>query len=474
MMKIIGRKDELSRLNQYYKSGKPEFVAIYGRRRVGKTYLVDTCFDQKYDFYVSGTIEASMAVQLFNFNAALKRYGGEQTPIAKNWMEAFLILTQILEAKPKKERLLIFVDELPCFDTPRSGFVNAFDTFWNTWASKRANVMLIVCGSATSWMVENLIDSHGGLHNRITQEIHLKPFCLHETEEYLKDMGIKWPRLNVAQCYMAMGGIPYYLSLLNQKESLSKNLDRLFFAKDAILKREYERLFHALYRKPEKYMEVVEILAKSRKGLSRKEIIEKNKMASGEELTKILRNLEYCDFVRSYSMSGSPLTSNSKIYQIIDPYTLFYIKFCAQATSDPEWWSHNIGKSVQNDWWGNAFELLCISHIKQIKEALGISGIYTEYAGWRSKGGEKAQIDLLIDRADDMVSLCEMKYSKTLYILTKSEAAKLERRQNIFEQESKSNKGVQLVLITPMGLKEGKYSQIISNVVILDDLFRSE
>ena len=473
MQKIIGRKEEIKHLNQYYKSDKSEFIAIYGRRRVGKTFLVDMCFGQKYDFYVSGTIEGTMDDQLFNFNASLRKYGDAQTPVAKDWRQAFEALAALLEGKKKKGRMLIFIDELPCFDTPRSGFVKAFDYFWNTWASKRQNIMLIVCGSATSWMVDNLIDSHGGLHNRITKEMHLKPFCLQETEEYLKAAGINWPRLTLAQCYMVMGGIPYYLSLLDKTESLSTNIDRLFFARDGELRREYDRLFYALFRKPEKYMAVIKQLAKSRKGLSRQEIIARNKLTSGEDLTKILRNLEYCDFLRSYSANGDASSVNNKIYQITDQYTLFYLKFCERATTDENWWSHNLGTSQQNDWWGIMFEILCIFHIQQIKVALGISGIYTEYAGWRSKGDDKVQIDLIIDRADDIVNLCEMKYSKTDYTLTKSEAEKLVRRQSVFEQERKKAKGVQMVLITTKGLKHGKHSGIISRVVTLDDLFQS-
>lgn len=472
MEKLIGRHIEIQRLNEFYNSGRAEFVAIYGRRRVGKTFLIDSCFQRKYDFYVSGIVEGAMADQLYNFNQALKEYGDCGQPSAKTWRDAFNALKALLEKKLQKGRILVFIDELPCMDTPRSGFLKAFDSFWNTWASKHPEIMLIVCGSATSWMVENIIDSHGGLHNRISREMHLKPFNLAETEAYFINSGFNWNRLTIAQCYITIGGIPYYLSLLRPQESLAQNIDRLFFSEDGELKREYTRLFHALFRKPEKYMQVIDHLSKSRSGVTRKQLIQKTKAHSGEELTKVLKNLEYCDFIRSYSDSGNPTATNGRIYQIVDFYTLFYLKFCKRPTTDPMWWSHNLGRQVQNDWFGIMFEILCVNHIVQIKDALGISGIYTEYAAWRSKTDEKAKIDLLIDRADGIINICELKYSRNDYELEKAEAEKLMRRQSIYELEAKPRKGIQLVLITTRSLLPGKYSSYFTRVLTLDHLFK--
>lgn len=470
---IIGRKEEIANLNEYHNSGRPEFVAVYGRRRVGKTYLIDYCFGQSYAFFASGVIEGSMEDQLYNFNQSLKHYGNPNFPIAKNWKDAFSLLRQMLEEKmTSNRRIIVFLDELPCMDTPRSNFLQAIDSFWNTWASKHPEIMLVVCGSATSWMVENLINSHGGLHNRITHEMHIHPFSLSETEEYLKSRGIVWNRLTVAQCYMAMGGIPYYLSLITPTGSLAQNLDHLYFSEDGEMKREYGRLFTALFRRPEKYIRVIESLAQSRSGLTRSQIIKKSKINSGEDLTNVLRNLEYCDFIRSYSMSGKAGDINGRTYQIIDFFTLFYLKFCKKPTTDSQWWSHNLEKSVQNDWFGIMFEILCINHIAQIKEALGISGIYTEYASWRSKSVTKAQIDLVIDRSDDLINICEMKYSKSDYSLDKAEADKLMRRQAAFEEETRQSKGIQIVLITPRSLKSNKYSSLIHKVITLDSLFQ--
>lgn len=472
MEQIIGRKDEISRLKEIYTSDRAEFVAVYGRRRVGKTFLIDACFQQRYDFYASGVVEGSFDDQLYNFNQALRQYGDGGIPAAKNWRDAFAALRELLDKRLGNGRILIFLDELPCMDTPRSGFLKALDSFWNTWASKHSEVMLIVCGSATSWMVENLIDSHGGLHNRITKEMHVKPFCLAETQEYLAHAGMPWGHLTTAQCYMVLGGIPYYLSLLRREESLAQNIDRLFFSPDGELRREYSRLFYALFRKPEKYMQVLEAISKSRSGMSRQELIDRRKAVSGEELSRVLRNLEYCDFVRSYSASGDAASTNGRIYQVVDFFTLFYLKFCKRPTTDPAWWSHNLGKSTEKDWFGIMFEILCVSHIAQIKQAMGISGIYTEYAAWRSKGPDKAQIDLLIDRADGLIDICEMKYSAGPYSLSKAEAEKLQRRQQIFTAEAKPNKDTRLVLITTQGLAPGLHSSLFAQTLTLDTLFQ--
>lgn len=473
MEQLIGRKIEQRKLLGYSKSKKAEFVAVYGRRRVGKTFLIDACFGGKYDFYMSGVVEGKLGDELYAFNSALAEYGCQASP-AQNWKEAFSNLKALLQPKLKQKRVLVFIDELPCLDTPRSGFVQAFDAFWNSWASKHASIMLIVCGSATSWMIENIVDSHGGLHNRITHELHLRPFSLYETKEYLETSGFKWDKLTIAQCYMTMGGVPYYLGMLDPAMSLAQNLDKLYFEHDGPLRREYERLFHAIFRRPEKYVRVIECLAKSRSGLTRSEIMASAKIKSGDEMSRSLRNLEYCDFLRSFSTNSRPNAINNRAYQITDFFVLFYLKFCKKPTTDPQWWSHNLGKSVQNEWFGIMFEILSVLHISQIKMALGIDGIYTEYASWRSKKDAKAQIDLLIDRSDNMVTICEMKYSKGDYALDKEESEKLERRTEVYEAEVRPNKGLQLALVTTRGLKQNKYSSLISRTVTLADLFQRQ
>ena len=375
---------------------------------------------------------------------------------------------------PQNRPAIIFIDELPCLDTPRSGLVKALDLFWNGWANRQSNVKLIVCGSATTWIVDNIIDNHGGLHNRITHEMHIHPFTLHDTEEYLTTYGFKWNRLAMAQTYMVLGGIPYYLSLLDNALSLPANIDQLFFSRDAELKKEFDRLFKSLFKSPQAYVDIIQLLANNKKGLTRKEISEKLKKETGGHLSKLLVNLENCDFIRKYNVRERKINSNNGIYQLTDFYIQFYHDFCSKHTTDEHFWENSINSPKQNTWYGLAYERLCMAHIPQIKEALGIQRIRTEYYSWRSKESvPAAQVDLIIERADQIISLCEIKYSKGIYSLDAKEEERLRNRITDFADETKVKEAVQLVLITTYGLKDNAHSTEVNDRVVLDDLFKS-
>ena len=211
MSGLIGREKEKQLLKLYIESNRSEFIAIYGRRRIGKTFLVTETLGDRLDFDMTGVINGDSAMQLTSFALSLTQSGYTGKRPA-NWIEAFSALREVITARGNQQQVLVFIDEMPCLDTPKSGFVPALDLFWNGWASRQKNIKLIVCGSATTWMVDNIIDSHGGLHNRITHEIHLHPFTLHETEEYLKANDFHWNRLTICQTYMILGGVPYYLT----------------------------------------------------------------------------------------------------------------------------------------------------------------------------------------------------------------------------------------------------------------------
>lgn len=472
MNQIIGRKKEIKQLAEYYHSGKAEFVAVYGRRRIGKTYLVHNLFLDSFAFEMSGSIDAPLEAQLSNFGFALREFGDSHQPIPSNWIEAFEALKQLLKAKLSGNRLVVFIDELPCLDTRKSGFQQAFEHFWNGWASKQNEIMLIVCGSATSWMITNLIDSHGGLHNRITHEMYLAPFTLGETEEMLSANGFTWSRLSILQMYSIIGGVPYYLSLLDKVQGVEGNVDRLFFSEHAELKREYGRLYASLFKNSEVYMKVIEALASCKQGLTRKEIVERLKLPSGGTLTKVLRELVDCDFVRGYNTRERKIKQKDQIYQLIDLYTLFYMQFCHPASTDTAFWTHQMGKPRQNTWYGLAFERICMLHIPQIKQQLGIAQIYTEYYSWRSKLSTPAsQIDLLIERADNLVNLCEIKYSQAPYSITKEEDMRIRTRIADFVGETKIRHGVLTTLITTFGLRPNPYSSIAQVQLTMDDLF---
>ena len=469
-MKIIGRTREIDKLNRVLGSDRPEFIALYGRRRIGKTFLINQLLEGKLAFATTGILEGEPSEQMFSFHSALQSYGSTcKKP--RDWFEAFGELIVLLEKSTRSTRV-IFIDELPCFDTSRSRFVMALGHFWNSWASRQSNVKLIVCGSATSWMVKNIIDNHGGLHNRITCEMHLTPFTLNEVEQFLKQKKFTWSRHLIALAYMTFGGIPYYLDLLDPTESLAQNIDRLFFAENATLRREYDRLFKSLFKMPEIYVKIIELLSENKKGLTRQEIAEKMCKMSGGTLTSALKNLQYCDFIRRYNIKEKKIKTNGGVYQLMDFFVHFVLHFSKKQITDDRYWSNMLHSATVTAWQGVAFERLVMAHIAQVKRALGIYNIHTEYFSWRSKMSDKgAQIDLVIDRADRMTHLCEIKFGDAPFRITKSEDEKMRTRIADYQYETNTKQGIIPTFVTAYGLATNEYSQGVMATVTLDQLF---
>ncbi|MGM9844339.1 MAG: ATP-binding protein, partial [Muribaculaceae bacterium] len=472
MAKIIGRKREIELLDSFYHSGRAEFIAVYGRRRVGKTFLIRQYFKGNFAFDVTGIIEGTRAEQMGAFYTALKSYGYEGG-MKSTWIETFYDLRILLESKIKKgERCVIFIDELPCFDTRKAGFVNALGYFWNSWANWQDEIMLVVCGSATSWLVRNIINNHGGLHDRITHEIGLHPFTLAEAEDYFSSNGFKWQRLNVLQAYMAVGGVPYYLSLFEKGESPAAAIDRLFFNVDGELRREYRRLFSSLFRNAQPYIDIINVLVKAPGGMNREEIASAMKCQNNGRLGDMLTDLVYCDFLRKTNVRGKNVKTNDAIYQVIDFYTIFYNSFMSKLGNDENFWTHNANSSAVKVWYGLAFERVCASHVLQIKRAMGISGVASMAYTWRSRKSDPgAQIDLVIERADNVVNICEAKYSGSQYSLQQAEYLKIENRIAAFQEETATKSGLIPTMITTFGLKEGGYAAAIPVSITMDDLF---
>lgn len=472
MVRIIGRKSEQAQLELLTRSTKAEFIAVYGRRRVGKTYLITEHFRDRLAFYASGVLNAKTIRQKEAFCVALDKIGasGNETD---SWMRLFARLQEGLQPRVESGKLtVIFLDEIPCFDTQRSEFIPALDHFWNTWAVHHPNIKLIVCGSATSWIIKNIIDSHGGLHDRLTFEIHLHPFNLAETEQYLTMNGLKWTRLMITQAYMFYGGIPYYLSLLQPNESLFQSLDRLYSKYTGLLRREYDRLLASLFKSPEPYIKIINVLSKNKQGLTREEIAEKLQMSSGGRLTKLLTNLTNCDFIRSYRVYSTKIKQNSELFSLTDMFTLFHLHFSSLIGEEEHYFSKNSRTTSLMSWEGLAFERVAMQHINQIKQRLGISGVSVDYYQWRSKVTKPAaQIDLILDRTDDIVNICEMKFCPTPYLIKKAEYEKLQNRLFAFQTETQMSKGLQLTFISPYGLQPNEYANEVIQQVKLDDLF---
>jgi len=474
MSEIIGRVKEIKTLKKVKLSKKSEFVALYGRRRVGKTFLVRELFGYTFDFQLTGLANASTKQQLVNFTTVFRRQSGvtlEQIP--KNWFEAFQKLIDHLEAIPVNRKKIIFFDELPWLDTVRSDFMMSLEHFWNSWATNRKDILLITCGSAAAWMIKKLINNHGGLHNRVTQRIKIHPFTLNETELMLKKSGHVLDRYQILQLYMVTGGIPYYLEAVETDKSVAQNIEELCFKKGALLATEFRNLFSSLFRNSEKYEQIISVLASKNRGLSRSEIIKSTKMKTGGSLTRQLLELEESGFITSYT----PFSKKSKntLYRLSDFYSLFYLKFLKNNTNYSEGvWINSIDSPAVRAWEGYTFEQICLAHIPQIKEALRIGGIVSNASSWQGNDGVAgAQVDLLIDRRDRVINLCEIKFSISLFKITKEYAQKLRRKISVFKNETGTKKSVFLTMITTYGLDENQHSQsLVQNEITMEALFQ--
>lgn len=471
---VIGRERETAEFEKYVRSGKPEFIAVYGRRRVGKTFLINQLFNGRMVFSMTGVLEGNFDEEMDAFMDAMDFYGFEIKERPATWMRAFTLLRKALQTLVAAGgECIVFFDEIPCLDTHGSGFAKALGHFWNSWASLYNNMKLIVCGSATTWMIKNIIDSHGGLHDRITHEMKLLPFTLKETEQYLINQGFHWGRLSIVQSYMMFGGVAYYLSLLDASLSLTQNIDKLYFDVNGPLRREYKRLFKTLFRLPEAYLEIVELLAHYKKGLTRAELMQKLGKGSGGNLSDQLDNLLECGLVRKYKVREKNIVKGKgSIYQLMDMFSLFHIHFVDKSGSDSHYWSNHLGTPEMNAWLGLAYERVCLLHTDQIKETLHIDTIASEQYSWRSKESTPAaQIDLIIDRADDVINVCEIKYSAKEYSLSEDESKKMAYRLETFRRETGTRQSLYLTLITASSLAENIYSDDIPVKLTMDALF---
>ena len=472
---LIGRKAEQQELLKAYKSEYSEFVAVTGRRRIGKTFLVRETFNYQFAFQHSGVANQNTRSQLREFRQSLLRCGMKKCRVPVDWFDAFFLLSELLDRQEGKKKV-VFIDELPWMDAPRSNFVSALEHFWNGYASSKRDILLIICGSATSWIINNVFRNHGGLHNRVTYRIHLAPFTLHECEQYAESLQLSINRYAILECYMVMGGVPFYWSLLERGKSIAQNIDSLFFAPMGKLHHEYTELYHSLFKNPEPYIKVVSTLGTKRMGMTREEIIDEGNIVNNGLLTRVLEDLEACGFVRKYNYKG--IKRSNTIFQLVDNYTLFYYKFLYNKPHiDEHFWTLNINTPVRNAWEGLAFERVCFEHISQIKQALGISGVSTQIYSWRIKDdepihGKGAQIDMVIERADHIANLCEMKFSSAEYTISKSDDENWRNKCARFSESQKGRMAIHMTLITPYGIKENMYQYSVQNVITSSDLFK--
>lgn len=478
---MIGRVEEKKRLQSLLYEEEPQFIAVFGRRRVGKTFLIRESFDYSFTFQHTGLSATSIKsynrkkIQLDEFEKSLSAAGYSPKNKLTSWYEAFDCLKELID-RSKDKKKVIFIDELSWMDTKGSELISALEHFWNGWvtARKEKDVILIVCASATYWMMDNIVNSRGGLHNRLTGQIILSPFTLLECEEYLKSKKIVFNRHQIIQCYMIIGGVPYYWSLLRKGLSLPQNIDELFFKKGAPLKDEYDNLYRALFNKPGQYVSIIEALCTVNKGITRDDICEKTGIASSGELTKKLKELENCGFIRKYIPFGS--ASKNALYQLIDNYTLFYNRFLRRKSYDENYWKNASNSGEINAWSGIAFERVCLEHIVQIKKALGISGVQTDVNSWKceadpEKGILGSQIDLLIVRRDQIINVCEMKYSESTYVPNLEFDKAMRRKISDLQKKTKTRHAIHSTLVTTYEVEESSYAGNIQSIITGDDLF---
>lgn len=470
---LIGRKEEIGQLKRAYASENPEFVAVYGRRRIGKTYLVRETFKGLFTFQYTGALNISNKDQLEEFHQSLLRQGlSAAAKPPKTWFEAFHLLEDLVSSSTQG-RKIIFLDELPWMDAPNSKFVPAFEHFWNGWASARNDILLIICGSATSWIINKVFRNKGGLYNRVTYRLRIHPFSLAECEELARSQGMPQNRNMILEGYMVMGGIPYYWSKLDPARSMAQNINNLFLKENGVLRDEFNFIYASIFNRPEKYLKVVETLAGKKSGLTRDEIVKKGKLDNNGQLSGILKDLIECGFVRKYCHTGKKL--RDAIYQLVDCYTLFYYQFVKSAYNvDDEFWDKSMRMPAYNTWCGLAFERVCLLHSRQIKAALGISGIMANIYSWHVKGNDVhpgIQIDLLIDRSDNVINVCEMKYAPNGYSMTAAALESIRNKIVVLQQYVPARKIISPVLITSNGVIRNKYSDDIRQSVTADQLF---
>ena len=479
---IIGREKEIATLQGLLGSDESQFVAVYGRRRVGKTFLIREAYNYDFVFQHTSTYGATRKQQLSDFRDSLYNAGMGKCAMPKTWSDAFHLLWDFLKVMPVDgKKKVIFIDELPWMDTPKSNFVRSLDHFWNAWATTRKDIILVICGSATSWIIDNVIMNYGGLHNRLTCKVNLQPFCLRECKQYCESKNLGYKDRQILEAYMALGGIPYYWSLLKKGQSVAQNFDRMFFQMGGELSQEFDALYASLFKKPRRHIAIITALAKKKSGLLREEVLKTSKLTDNTDFSKALQELEQCGFIRKYATIGKK--NKDAIYQLIDNYTLFYFDFIREnVNGDEHFWTSQAGSSIHAGWAGRAFERVCMQHVSQIKDALGFSAVVSSVHSWSYKGEKDpvsgktihkgAQKDLLIDRNDDTINLCEMKYTNAEYTITEEEDEKIRNRKEAFIRETETEKTVLLTMITSFGLTPGGYSNDIHCQLTMADLFR--
>ncbi len=476
--KLVGRRIERLVLQKTLASNRPEMLALIGRRRVGKTFLVRSVCQEFIRFEITGIRNASLQEQLENFADQLNLFAKPTIPVNRpeSWQKAFQMLRNYLITQLGEKKIVVFLDELPWLATRRSGFLKALGSFWNSWASQQ-NVLVVICGSAASWMIKKVVQHKGGLHNRITRKINLKPFTLAETELYLQSNHVNLNRYQILLVYMAIGGIPHYLKEIESGQSAVQNIDRICFSESGLLLDEFSLLYPALFENPDGHIEVITALSEKRKGLTRKEIIQHTNLTDGGRASEIIEELRSSGFISSYYTFGKK--KQEIRYRLTDEYSLFYLKFIADKRMEGVGtWKRLSQTQSWKSWSGYAFESIALKHVSQIKKSLSIGGVYSEASAYASQGKDGMpgfEIDLLIDRNDQVINICELKFYKENFVMTKSYAEELRQKMSLFRSVTQTRKQLFLTFISAFPMIPNQHSiGLVDNALTMDALFHDE
>ncbi len=471
-MQIIGRKAEKAVLEAALQSPEAEMIAIVGRRRVGKTFLVTQTYSDRIKLELTGIQRATLRQQLGNFTDVLQTHQGPSDTVLdvpEDWLSAFRLLRQYAQTQLTDEKIVLFFDELPWLANSHSGFLEALGYFWNSWAS-RQNLVIVLCGSAASWIIEKVVKDTGGLHNRITRRLHLEPFSLLETEQFLQARGVHWDRYQIVQYYMIAGGIPHYLKEAEPGKSAMQTIDRVCFSATGLLRDEFSNLYPALFKNSELHVTLVRTLAQKKSGMTRQQLIETLKIPSGGTISTVLEELEQSGFITLSFPFGKRV--RDKVWRLTDEYSIFYLQFIeGQVLQKSNNWLNLLDSQAYKSWSGFAFENICLRHVQQIKKTLGIAGVYTEASAFYKKSTdaeEGAQIDLVLDRKDRIINLFEIKFYGDAFHFGTAEMAALRHKSGVFMHSTNTKKYLDWVLITTFGIKN---QGMLDHVLTLDDLF---
>lgn len=481
---IIARTPELAILDKIYQSSQAEFLAIYGRRRIGKTYLISEYFKSKgYYFELTGAKGATLKTQLDNFREEFADafYSGVKQETPNSWQEAFNQLRRKAEELAPEKKIILFLDELPWLASPRSNFLASLEHVWNRYLSRLNNIILIVCGSAASWMLKKIIYNKGGLYGRLTAEIHLKPFTLRETETYLKAKNINLDRKQIIELYLAFGGVAKYLANVSKGKSSAQIIADTCFSPNGALLLEFPKLYDSLFDKPEHHIAIINALAGKKSGMTQEDILKKTGMSSGGNFTQLLNELEDSGFILS-----TPQFSYKKketTFRLIDEYSIFYLAWIKPALDNHlKNVTQNYWQNIQNSpsymaWAGYAFEGICLKHAEKIIDALKISVVARSSTVWSYKPEKEskkngAQIDLVIDRADKCINLCEIKFCNNLFTVTKNDSENLRYKKMCFQEQTNTKKSLFTTLITTYGAAINEHYLVsVDNQLTMDVLF---